>query len=227
MKPMHMNRLGGLGSFGSLAAVAMVVAMLGGCAPQTLRLGPSVRLPSGAPMSECERQEWLEAAPARVQITTSEPVATVGNYQYYQMHTAQGAGLAVYPVGEERPLFLEDSAPRLGEPMVDQYALQLEPIHRRNRIAGRLMWSGLGMALGGLGVLWIEPITGGSLTLVGLILELVALAVMPPAASNAYYQVRRRVFTQEIPHQAVLRGVERANQTTRRRCSGQVAPTAW
>ena len=55
MKPMHMNRLGGLGSFGSLAAVAMVVAMLGGCAPQTLRLGPSVRLPSGAPMSECER----------------------------------------------------------------------------------------------------------------------------------------------------------------------------
>ncbi len=94
-------------------------------------------------------------------------------------------------------------------------------------MAGRLTWAAVGATVGGLGVLWVEPIVGASLTLVGLILELVALAVMPSAATNAYYQVRRRVFTQDVPQQAVLRGVERANQTTRQRCGGYRQAHAW
>lgn len=206
------------------AAVALVLALhVGACASPYGRAGPSVALPTGAPVSECERAGWHELAPATIQTTGANVglIVTTYDVQVYQGH-------GIFRLNEKKPEALEDLWPRLAEP--ELRLRHQEPIDRVDTQARHALYWALGGLVAmsaGIGAAVAlqdsSPTAAGVVGLSGLGLGLVgaigAVVVMPSGREQADADARRKLFFDgEDDLDAAGRGVTRIDEEVRRRC---------
>jgi hypothetical protein len=203
-----------------LYALALALA---GCSPVQLgRIGPSMPLASGTPAGACERQEWLELAPARVAAMS----VTFGLYPDTQKELREGLG--IFRPGEDEPEELEDVWPQLQEPALQRaHEARIAPVDAA--ALRTTMWSVGGLvALGtGVGVAAAigedEPKAAVAVALTGLGLEIVglvmALVSQPSGDAQRYAETRRELLIAgEDDLDAAVRGVSRSNFRSRARC---------
>lgn len=208
-------------------ATPLVVALLSaGCGgPHFGRIGTPVALANGAPRTACEREEWLELVPARVNAMGT--TTSIGFHIHYsQVHE----GLGVFTYGDDDPVDLEDVWPRLAEPELERrHQAPIEAVdaaHLRS-----LFWAvgGLAGMVGGIGAATAiqdesptaATVVGVSGLVVGLVGVVGALASQPSGAEQVHADARRKLFIPgEDDLDAAARGVDRANAAQRRACGG-------
>lgn len=203
-----------------LVGLSLVVSGCGG--PQLGRIGPSVQLPNGAPRNSCESEDWLELAPARLNV-----VAPMGTVSFSQIH--EGAG--VFQVGENEPKPLKDLWPKLQEPeLMRKHQRRIEPTDTKWRNAAYWLLggvAGLGAGIGaGVAVRDESKSTSNGLIGVGIALGSVGLIMelltMPSEEEQLAANARRSLFKpREDDLMAVARGVDRANAQRRTHCGGK------
>jgi hypothetical protein len=209
---------------------AIVCVQLAACAgpPQVGRAGPAVALPNGPPRSDCERRDWYEVAPARVQ--ASGATAGVLFNTYYSQRVD---GLAVFRHKGSDPEDLEVLWSRMDEPALQRkHQAKIDPVdaaHQRS-----LFWALGGLAVGftGIGIAAaVEDkdrtlaaaagVTGLAALLVGAV---GALTSQPSGEDQIRADARRKLFiVGEDDQDAVERGVNNVNSRRRRQCGGAPA----
>ena len=226
--------LDGPGRLRCSAAFGACVSCLLGCGggPVLGRLGDPVALPNGGPRTTCERENWYELVPSRVEGRGVTP--TFSRYRSTEVTTVIYEGYGVYRPGESDPIDLEDVWPRLKEPALQkQHMVIIDSVEAAT-------WKSFWWAMGGLAGLTAgvgtaaaiqdETSTGATVAgLTGLALGLtgvvVSLAVFPSAGEQAAAEAREKIFVpDEDDMEAVHRGTDRANAERRRGCGGTPVP---
>ncbi len=214
--------------FKSVIGVALCVQLVGCAGPQVGRIGPAVALPNGPPRNDCERNDWYELAPTRVQ-ATGATAGVLFNTHYSQLVD----GLGVFRHEENDPEDLEDVWSRMDEPVLQRkHQARIEPVDAAHQRTLALSLGGLAVGLTGIGIAaavgdqdrtlaTITGVTGLAALVVGTI---GALASQPSGEEQLYADARRKLFIAgEDDRVAVERGVNKANSRRRRRCGGTPA----
>jgi hypothetical protein len=193
-----------------LFLVAIVMVVFCACVRTTTRVGPTVPLTIGDPRTACEREGWLELAPAE----TRQPGTM----------TVHGVGL--FRPGQEHPEDIARVVDRLQEPTLQA---KLARYQRTNATARRaLYWS-----LGGLGGMAVGVGTAAALNdrnhaaanvfgIAGLALGLVGVIgaiVTMPWQDGVEAEVGQYLFVDPADLPAILRGTERADEAVRQACA--------
>jgi hypothetical protein len=207
----------------SVVGLGILGSACGG--PQLGRIGPPIPLPNGTPRNACESEEWLELAPARLNV-----ILPAGTVSYSQLH--EGAG--VFQTGDDQPTPLEDLWPKLQEPqLMRRHQARIEPTDAKSRRAAYWLLGGLvGLGAGvgtGIAVRDESKSTSDALIGVGIGLGsvglLMELLTMPSPEEQLAANARRRLFKpREDDLLAVARGVDRANANRRRQCGANPVP---
>lgn len=212
-------------AFKSVMGIALCVQLVACAGPQVGRIGPAVALPNGPPRSDCERNDWYELAPTRVQ-ATGATAGVLFNTHYSQLVD----GLGVFRHQESDPEDLEDLWSRMDEPVLQRkHQARIEPVDAAHERTLALSLGGLALGLTGVGIAaavgdqdrtlaTITGVTGLAALVVGTI---GALAAQPSGEEQLYADARRKLFIAgEDDRVAVERGVNRANSRRRRQCGG-------
>lgn len=187
--------------------------------------GTPIPLPNGPARNVCERQQWYELAPARINALVDTGAAT-----YHQLH--EGAG--VFEVASDDPVPLEDLWPQMQEKtLMEKHQARIDPIDSRMRTLA--YWGLGGLAIGGVGIgagvairdeseevstgLIVAGVTAG---VIGLFAP---MFLAPPPEERLAANARRLLFKpREDDFSAVLRGINRANGLRRQQCGGTHTP---
>lgn len=221
--------------WGRRAAAVVTVCFHTACASvTTVRNGNPVALPSGGPETPCETAGWLELTPSRSFSSDTSQVGGGFGYTVYQTVGREETGYSLYHRGQPDPLDLREWLPKLGEPAVtDLHAARIGDVLDRRRTGSIMLWTGLGIALGGavgIGasvptVIEEEDFTlmaiFGGVTAAGLIIEIIGLLIRPNSYETTFANIRSQTLVDgEDDMNAVRRGVDRYNQSVRQQCGG-------
>lgn len=213
----------------------LLISVLGlsgvACAPSAIRTGPTIALPNGNALNACERAEWYEPAPAKLD-TQAQTAGVIFN----TIHVGHFEGVAVFKTADGKPQELEDVWPRLNEPRLQQlHEARIQTVDDANNRAVYWALGGLGGMVVGLGgaaaVADSNKDAAIGLGVGGLVAGLVgvvgALIAQPSGEEQLGAEARRKLFLEgEDDMTAVRRGVDRANASARTRCGGRpTAPT--
>ncbi len=212
-----------------LALAIVHTATLGCQSTQFGKIGPAYPLPNGSPKTQCEREQWLELAPARVQATGM--TAGVGFNTYY---TQVNEGVGVFRPSSNDPEDLEELLPKLGQPeLASRHQARIEPVDAASRRS--IYWSlgGLAALFGGVGVAAAvqkdSPSTAAGFGVTGIVLGLVgvvgALASQPSGRDQLYADARRKLLIPgEDDMKAAAHGINDLDGRHRTKCGGQPTP---
>jgi hypothetical protein len=196
-----------------------------GSGVQVGRIGRPTTLSSGAPQNSCEREKWVELAPARVVAEGMVSGVMVDTY-YRQVNE----GFGVFEIDSNDPEDVEDLWADMNEPELEkEHMKSITPVD--DAFMDTIYWSlgGLAGMFGGLGIAVAvqeesgeaAAVAGISGLVIGLVGVIGALASQPSGPDQVYADARRTLFIpEEDDVQSVERGVDRINIKQRTRCGG-------
>lgn len=201
--------------------------VLVGCGtPRPARIGRPLALPNGEPRTPCEREEWYDLAPARIQAT-----AQSGGANYQVLYFKDYEGIGVFKVGKDQPEPLEGLWSRLGEPELQRrHEERLEPVSAAQRHTlywglGSLggLFAGLGTAVALVDTNETAAAVAGSAGLVASVVGLVGALVSAPTPRDVLDANARASLL--MPGEDDLfegrRGVNTLNSARRFQCGGR------
>ncbi|HEY3499206.1 MAG TPA: hypothetical protein VGK73_31160 [Polyangiaceae bacterium] len=209
-------------------ALAAVACASGGTAQYGKLAGP-VPLANGAPRTQCERGQWYELVPARVQAR-----GMTNSIFWDTTYRGVREGYAVFPHGGGEPKVLEPLWPVMSEPELAQlHQSRIDPVDDAERaslywLLGGIVGAGAGIGIG-MAVLDESEEAGAALILSGVGLAIVGLVgglvAQPSGRDQVEANARRKLL---IPREddlyAAARGVDRMNARRRSQCGGNPVP---
>jgi hypothetical protein len=216
------------------APVGIVLVLLCGCSGvSVIRDAPPLRLDGGAPLSECERDGYLEIARALVIATATSTTTDAWGHTHGQSREAKG--LAIFRIGAAYAENLNELLPRMGDPRLAAIHLQrTSSIESRSTTADVLSYGGGAVAIvaGGafLGIFAGRSAEGDSsftpamsvslgLAGAGLVAAIVGEIVRPSLSEQTYAGVRRYLLLPgEDDLDSAAAQVERHNLDVREQC---------
>ena len=181
-------------------------------------------LPNGVPRTECEREEWYDLAPARIE-ATGYTAGLLYNTHFTQVQD----GVGVFRHSSQEPEDLEDVWPKMAEPVLErEHEARIAPVDAAERRTTYWALGGLTGLFGGIitaaaiqdqsqtaaNVIGISGVVIGLVGVAGL------LASQPSGEDQLYANTRRKLLISgEDDLVAAARGIDAANARRRRDCN--------
>jgi hypothetical protein len=213
----------------------VLLTFCGGCATTVHRLDGEFPTKAGTAKSECEKQDWLVAAPTRADFVDKHGIRS----------ETRDDGVSLYRVGESRPVSIPSLSDDMGGgPSFERHADAVRGHDRKQLIATGLgVASAIAVTVGT--ILFVSAFgteksqagdqeqkidsgraIGGGMTVgLGFGLGIGGIAVNPGQAERSRAEAARFVYLPpEDPKADVLEMTGRYNQAVRDRCQRRSAP---